>query len=108
METEEQRSIVMRLGDQLEHDKTTIAGLKAENRYLAKRFVAFMILRSWAATRKRAFEQEVIRNKAKIALQEASMAQRTARIDGLLVLKQEMEQDIAANKEKLKQKDLEI
>ena len=87
METEEQRSIIMRLGDHLDHEKTIIAGLTTENRYLAKRFVAFRILRSWAATRRRAFAQEVIRNKAKIALQEASMAQNTARIDGLLVLK---------------------
>lgn len=66
MEMEDYRSRAMQFMELKARDDHRAAVLNSELKYLSKKYVAFLILKSWSAARRSAFEQEVQRNKEKI------------------------------------------
>ena len=82
--------------------------LNSELRFLSKKCVAFLILKSWSLARKRASEQTVKDNAAKIKEQEEFLKQHQEKIDLLLKHNDDKERDIESKGAALEEREREL
>ena len=66
MELEDARSHFFRAQSNLTQAKDTIEELSAENKFLSKKLLAFLIAKGWNKKRKEAYDKQIAENKEQI------------------------------------------